>query len=497
MVNYICARGICMNYDVIVIGAGVVGCAAAMELTKHTRADGAPLRVLVLERGEDVCTGTSKANSAIVHAGFDALPGTKKALYNVRGSKRMESLCAELQIPYKRCGALVLCFEEAEIQKLRELLERGVKNGVEGVEILDSARLHELEPNVSEKAVAALWAPTSGIVCPFELTAAMAENAVRNGAEFRFDTLVTGLKPIEGGWQIETGQGSFTAACVVNAAGVYGDELHNMVSEDKITIQPRAGEYCLLDKKVGAVAQHTLFRLPSAMGKGILVTPTVHGNTLIGPTAHDVEDKEQTETTDAGLAEVMRMGQDSVPSLPRGRTITSFSGLRAHIVSGSDDFRIGAVAGAPGMFEAVGIESPGLSSAPAIGEELANEITAYLGGGDNAAYIPGREPVIRPDELSFEARQELVRQNPAYGQIVCRCERVSEGEIVDAIRRRPGARSLDGVKRRTRAGMGRCQGGFCAPRVMELLSRELGVPQTELTKNGGAPLVIGYTREEE
>ena len=479
-----------MLYDVIVIGAGVTGCAAAMELTRFD------LRVAVLEKEEDVCCGTSKANSAIVHAGFDARPGTNKARFNVLGSKRMPALCRELDVPYRNCGALVLCFDEADRPRLEELLRRGEANGVD-VRIVEKDGLRALEPNVSDAAVAALYAPTSAIVCPFELTAAMAENAAANGAEFFFDTPVRSIAPFDAGWRVLTDKGPFEAKVVVNAAGLYSGELHNMVSENKLTVTPRKGEYVLLDKKAGGLVSRTIFQVPGPMGKGVLVTPTVHGNLLAGPTAVDVPDPQATNTTQAGIDDLLARARQSVPTLPVFRTITGFAGLRAHVKQeGGTDFILGPVEDAPGFLDAVGIESPGLSAAPAIGEYLAAEAAKYLSAGKNESYRPGREPVYRPNEMPWDQRVEFIKAHPAYGQIICRCEQVSEGEIVAAIHRKPGARSLDGVKRRTRAGMGRCQAGFCSPRVLEILSRELGVPQEELTKSGGASRpIVGFTRE--
>ena len=477
-----------MLYDVIVIGAGVTGCAVAMELSKYK------LRVAVAERREDVCTGASKANSAIVHAGYDPVPGTMMARFNVRGCRLLEPLCKQLNVPYKRCGSLVLCFDEADRPRLTDLLERGLENGVEGLRIIDRDELRDLEPNISPSAVAALYAPTGAIICPFELTAAMAENAVRNGAEIFFDSPVTDLVREGELWRVVTAKGDLLTRQVVNAAGVYGAELHNMVSDNKLSIMPRRGEYVLLDQRAGYVVNRTVFQLPGKLGKGVLVTPTVYGNILIGPTADDVPDPEATETTAEGQARILNTAQLSVNDLPRSQTITSFSGLRAHLDRAEHDFYIRQEV--PGFYDVIGIESPGLTAAPAIGEYVAGEIAALLNAEPNTEYRPGRDRVIRIKELSFDERAALVAAEPAYGQIICRCEGVTEGEILDAIRRKPGARSLDGVKRRVRAGMGRCQSGFCTPRVLELLSRELGVPMTELTKNGGAPLLVSPLREE-
>ena len=480
-----------MLYDVIVIGAGVVGCAAAMELGKLD------LKTAVLERAEDVGTGASKANSAIVHAGFDPVPGTLMARFNLLGNRRMPALCKDLDIPFDQCGALVLCFDEADRPKLDDLLARGFKNGETNLRIVERGELREMEPNVSEEAVAALWAPTSGIICPFELTEAMAENAVRNGCEFFFRAEVTAIERRDDRWVLTTPRGEFEARCVVNAAGLYSDVLHNAVGGGPVTIRGRRGEYCLLDKKTRGLVRHTIFQLPGKLGKGVLVTPTVHGNILVGPTADDVDDKEATETTEAGVSRLLSAARRSVPGLPRGRNITSFAGLRAHLVRDEHDFLLGPVEGAPGYIAAIGIESPGLTAAPALGEYLAGLCRDYLHAAPNKNYRPGRDRVVRLNTLSRDERAALIKDNPAYGRIVCRCEGVTEGEIVDAIRRFPGAVSVDGVKRRTRAGMGRCQGGFCLPKVLRILSRETGIPMTELTKNGGAPLLTGATRGEE
>ena len=476
-----------MQYDVLVVGAGVVGCATAMELGKYS------LRAAVIEAGEDVCTGTSKANSAIVHAGFDARPGSLMARFNVEGSHAMPKLCERLQIPFRRCGALVLCFNEADRPGLEELLLRGVKNGVHGLRIVEREELHELEPNVSPEAVAALYAPTSGIVCPFGLTYAFAENAAKNGVKFQFDTTVTGFAPIKGGWRVETDKGSFETRLVVNAAGVHADELHNAVdAAHPMQIIARRGDYFLLDHAAAGHVHHTIFQLPGKYGKGVLVTPTVHGNLLVGPTAIDVDDKEATATTAAGLNEVREKSGLAVKDLPMRQTITSFAGLRAH--EPRHDFFIGEIAS--GFVDCAAIESPGLSSAPAVGAMVADIVKNSLHLEDDPTFDPTRKGILDPKMLPFEERAALIKENPAYGQIICRCESVTEGEIIDAIHRVPGARSLDGVKRRTRAGMGRCQAGFCSPRVMEILARELGVPQSEITKAGGKSKIIVGTNKD-
>ncbi len=474
-------------YDAVIIGGGVVGCSIARELSRYH------VKLALLERNEDVCTGTSKANSAIVHAGFDAEPGSLKARFNVEGSQKMEELCQTLDVPYRRCGALVVSFSTEDRPRLEALMERGRKNGVAGLEILEGEELHRREPALNQNIPAALYAATSAIVCPFELTAAMAENAQHNGAEFRFDTCVERVERTPGGtFTVHTDRGTFESRIVISAAGVYGDVIHNQLCADQRHILPRRGEYCLLDRKDGALVNHTVFQLPSSMGKGVLVTPTVHGNLLLGPTAIDQEDKDVTATTAQGTDQLLATAERSVPHLPTRDIITGFAGLRAHLADGADDFVVGE--SAAGFFEALGIESPGLTAAPAIGAYLAELAAKHLGAEEKSNFDGTRKAIVCVRSLPFAQRKALIEANPAYGQIICRCEQISEGEIIDAIHR--GARSLDGVKRRCRAGMGRCQGGFCAPRVMEILSRELGVPQTELTKSGGdSRLLTGYTKE--
>ena len=499
------------DYDVIITGAGVTGCAIARFLSRYE------LSVLVLEKEEDVCSGTSKANSAIVHAGFDAKTGTAKARFNVAGSRMMEELSKKLDFAYRRNGSMVVCFDEAGRQGLIDLRERGKKNGVEGLRVVDGAEARHLEPNLSEEVKYALIAPTGAIVCPFELTAALAENAAANSVEFAFLREVTGIEATDGGFRVntrvvgeaadDTGE-SYTARFFVNAAGVMCDAIHNMVGTDRIHITPRKGDYILMDREVGGFVEHTVFQLPGVYGKGVLVTPTVHGNLLAGPTAVDVEDPEYTATTAAELAEVTGVSMKSVPGLPVKYTITSFAGLRAHLTGHEtldgddgmdsqdagepDDFIVGERKDVPGFFEAAGIESPGLSAAPAIGVFLANAIAKKAGAQLKKDWNGVREGIIRPSELTDEERSELIARDPAYGHVVCRCENVTEGEIRDAIKRNPGARSLDGIKRRVRAGMGRCQAGFCTPGTMELIAEMLGIPETAVCKNRpGSELLVG------
>ena len=474
-------------YDILIIGGGVTGAAIARELSRYD------LKTALLEKGEDVCSGTSKANSGIAHAGFDAVPGSLKAKMNIRGSQMMEELSRKLDFPYKRNGSLVLCFDEKDRPRLEKLLQQGKENGVEGLEILEKKELLALEPALSEEVVCALHAPTGGIVCPFKLTIALAENAAVNGVEFHLNEGVKRVQPgtVEG-YTVETGKGTYETRIVVNAAGLYGDEIHNQVSGEKLHITPRKGEYCLMDKKIGQLVSHTIFQMPTAMGKGVLVTPTVHGNLMVGPTATDISDEEGVDTTAEGLDEVLKKAALSVKSLPRGVTITSFAGLRAH--EDHDDFILGEVKDAPGFFDAVGIESPGLTSAPAIGEWMAEKIVEKLRKTqkveEKKAFQETRKDIPNIASMDQAEAAALIAENPAYGTIICRCEKVTEGEIIDAIRRPLGARSLDGIKRRTRAGMGRCQAGFCSTKVMDILARELGIPLEEVTKAGGASRML-------
>ncbi|MDO4488010.1 MAG: NAD(P)/FAD-dependent oxidoreductase [Eubacteriales bacterium] len=481
-----------MNMDVLVIGGGVIGCSILRELSRYD------LRCVLVEKEEDVCSGTSKANSAIVHAGFDAKPGSLKAKMNVRGNEMMGKIAEDLDVDFKRNGSLVLLFDEADRPALNDLYEKGIANGVKDLRIVERDELKKLEPNISDRVVAALYAPTGGIICPFMLTVANAENAAANGAEFIFNKEITGIERVSDGehahhYKVTTkDKDVIEAKYVVNAAGVYADKIHNMVSDRKLHITPRAGEYELLDKEAGGMVKRTIFQLPSKMGKGILVTPTIHGNLLLGPTATDQDDKEGTGTTAVGLETVRDKSALSIKNIPYGKVITAFSGLRAHEDGG--DFILGETEEGSGFFDAAGIESPGLTSAPAIGEYIAMLVAERAGAKKKENFIEKRNGIPHVAKLSKEERAALIKERPDYGVMVCRCEEISEGEIVDAIRRTPGARSLDGVKRRVRQGMGRCQAGFCTPRTMEILSREAGIPMEKICKNrkGSELLKEGY-----
>ena len=471
-----------MTYDVAIVGAGVVGGLIARELSRFK------ISVALLEKCNDVAMGTTKANSAIVHGGFDAQNGTLKAELNVKGTAMMPELCKKLSVPFKNNGSLVVAFSDGEMEHVKALYERGVKNGVPGLSVIDRDELRRIEPNISDKAVGALLCESAGIVCPYELTIAAVENAVTNGVEFIRNCRVKGINRVADEYVLDTSAGEICAKFIINAAGNFSDELAKMAGDDSIKIIPRKGEYYLLDKSVGNLAVHTIFQCPNEMGKGILVTPTVDGNLLIGPTAINIDKKDDTETTPEGLAEIVEKALKSVPSVSVRNAITSFAGVRSH--PETDDFIIGWSEKNDRFLNVAGIESPGLSSAPAIAIRVREILGEKLELSEKESYTDTREEPVRFRHMNDEQRAELIKKNSAYGRIVCRCETITEGEIIDAIKAPAGARDVDGVKRRTRAGMGRCQGGFCGSKVVEILARELGVPMNEITKFGGESKII-------
>ena len=473
-------------YDIAIIGAGIVGAMTARELTKYN------VSVCVLEKENDVALGATKANSAIVHAGFDAKPNSLKARLNVRGSEMMPKVTRELGVKYKNNGSLVLGFDENDRKVIDELFERGIKNGVKGLKILDSDELHTLEPNISTNAKYALYAPSGAIVCPYELCIAAMGNAMDNGAELKLNFKVTDIKENGGYYTVSSDTDSVDAAYIINASGLYSDDVARMVVDDSFDIHPRRGEYILLDKECGTLTSRTIFRTPSDKGKGILISPTVDGNFLCGPTAVDMTDKEDKSTTADGFGRIIAEARQNIESIPFNKTITSFCGLRA--VGSTGDFIINSPK--PSFINAAGIESPGLSASPAIAEyiiELLKKSGANL--KTNESFNPIRKPYHEFRESSVDEKNRVIKEHPEYGRVICRCETVTEGEIIDAIRTNPGARDIDGVKRRTRAGMGRCQGGFCLLYVSEILARELKIPFEKVTKSGGnSNIVIGKTK---
>ena len=474
-------------YDVAIIGAGVAGGLLARTLAAYD------IKLCILEKDSDVAMGSTRANSGIAHAGYDAEEGTLKAKLNVRGSQMMEQVTKELGVPYRKTGSLVIGFGDEDRETIEKLYARGLKNGVEGLRVIDGEEARRLEPGLSDRVNCALYAPTAGIVCPYELAIAAVGNAMDNGAELFLDFQVRHIEKKEDCYKISSGSRTVSARYVVNAAGIYADEIAKMAGDDSIRIHPRRGEYLLLDRECGNLVSHTIFRTPSKKGKGILITPTVDGNLLLGPTSVDGEDKEDKATTEEGLAQIIARAQENVKNLPLRKVITSFTGLRA--VGNTGDFII--TSPARGFVNVAGIESPGLTAAPAIAEYVAEMLADQgLALKRKEDYQPLRKPVYAFRNASVEEKNEMIRQDKAYGRVVCRCETVTEGEIVAAIHQNPPARDLDGIKRRTRAQMGRCQGGFCMPYLMEILSRELGVPYEEITKSGpGSEINVCRTKE--
>ena len=474
-------------YKVAIIGAGVVGGMLARELTRYG------LSVCILEKENDVAMGASKANSAIVHAGFDAKEGSLKALLNVKGSQMMATVAKELGVKYRNNGSLVIGFNEEDEKTIQALYERGVKNGVLGLEVLDQAALKEKEPHISANATCALWAPTGAIVCPYELTVAAVGNAMDNGAELKRNFAVCEIEKKENSYIIKSDNDQIEAEWVINAAGIYADKIAKMVGDDRFDIHPRKGEYILLDRECEGLVNSTVFRTPSKMGKGILISPTVDNNILLGPTSTDEVDKTNTATTQVGFDKIIKESLENVDSVPLNKTITSFCGIRA--VGNTGDFIIDCVE--KGFINVAGIESPGLSASPAIAvyvrnlmEEMGVELV------ERNDFNPIRKPMHYFKEATIEEKNEIIKADKSFGKIVCRCETVTEGEILEAIRTNPKPRDLDGVKRRTRAQMGRCQGGFCMPYIIELLSKELDIPYEEVTKFGGnSTVLVGLTKE--
>lgn len=466
-------------FDVAIIGAGVVGALTARELTRYK------LSVCLLEKENDVACGASKANSGIIHGGFDPEPGTLKARLNAKGVPLLYKAARELNVPCKNNGSMVLAFGKEEDAVIDELYARGIKNGIKGMDILSGTEARRLESNLSDKVTKALLVTNSGIICPYALTIAAAGNAMDNGAELRTNYEVTAIVRAEDGFRVCSADGrQITARYLVNCAGGFADKIAEIAGDKFFEIIPRAGEYMLLDKSEGETVSHTIFQVPTANGKGILVTPTADGNLLLGPTAERVETPDNTETTAGGLKTVTELAKKSVPSVNTRAVITSFSGVRASEKSG--DFIIKESDKVKGLIHAAAIDSPGLSSSAAIAEYIAELLEkSGLELTENPDFNGTREDTHAFKKMSDEEKDEYIKQNPAYGRIICRCETVSEGEIIDALRRNPKATDIDGVKRRTRAGMGRCQGGFCMPYVMRLIEKETGKPMTGITKRGG------------
>lgn len=447
-------------YDVAIIGSGIVGAACAYRLSRFN------LKTVVIEKNNDVCCGTTKANSAIIHAGYDPKPNTLMARLNVEGSKMTQEICEKLAIPYKQIGSLVAAFSEEEAKTIEELYQRGVKNGVQGVKVIGKDELKKLEPNISDEAVCALYAPTAAIVNPWEYGLAMAETAVRNGTEIMLEAEVTGIDKNKNSWNIHTAKGDIEAEYVINAAGVNSDDIHNMVAEETFRILPSAGEYYLLDKSEGTRVSHIVFQCPNKEGKGTLVAPTVHGNLIVGPNSVS-GDKEDISTKTASLDFIRETASKSVPSIAFRENIRNFTGIRAN--STINDFIIEFAA--EHFLDLAGIKSPGLSAAPAIAK-MAEEMLIENGleAVEKENFIDKRTHIVFK-HLSAPVKNQVIYQNPAYGRVICRCETITEGEIIAALNSPIPPVSLDGIKRRAGSGMGRCQGGFCGPKILEIMAK--------------------------
>lgn len=464
------------NADVVIIGGGIIGTAVARELSKYC------LDVILLEKETDVAIGTTKANSGIVHAGFDAHEGTMKARMNVRGNELYHKLNDELELGIKFIGSLVVATSNDEMQTVQELLRRGRANGVPGLAVVCKDELLKKESNLSSKVLGALWAPTAGVIIPFEAAVAFAENAIRNGVEIIRECPVEDILMEDDQVKaVKTAMGTITTKYVINAAGLFADEISAMAGDHSFTIIPRKGEYMLFDKKVQLV-NSVIFPAPSKVSKGILVAPTAHGNVFVGPNAQDVGDKEDIATTPQGMDEILAGAEKLVPNIPVKTAITGFAGLRA--TSSTGDFVLGASKVTKGLIQAGGIQSPGLTAAPAIAEFLVTELAASgLELTLKANFKPQNPSRIVMKELSVAEKEAVITENHLFGRVICRCESITEGEIVAAITSPCGALTVDGVKRRTRAGMGRCQGGFCGPRVTAIIARELNMPITKVRKD--------------
>ncbi|WP_419067879.1 NAD(P)/FAD-dependent oxidoreductase [Candidatus Allofournierella excrementavium] len=474
-------------YDVVIIGCGVVGASAAYELARYK------LRVAVLEAAADIAAGTTKANSAIIHAGYDPEPGTLMARLNVEGNRLTGEICEKLQVPFKRVGSLVVAFSPEQLPTLRTLYDRGCKNGVPGLRLLSGEEARAMEPGLSEEVCGALLAPSAGIIDPWGFAIAMAETAVRGGVELRRDCPVTGIEDTGAGFVLHTPAGDVAARFVLNAAGVDADRVHEMLEPNDWHTLPSRGEYYLLDKSEHDRVSRVIFQCPGPEGKGVLVAPTIHGNLICGPNAEAVEDRLDLGNTAAGMAEVRAKASRSVPGIQWRQNIRNFAGLRANTTR--SDFIIEESGAHPGFIDLAGIKSPGLSSAPAIAKMAAEMLAADgLVLEPDPDFVDKREHIVFKN-LSAEEKNELIRKDPRYGRVVCRCETITEGEIVAALHSPIPPRSINGVKRRCNAGMGRCQGGFCGPRVQEIIARELGIDQAEvLLEQAGSTILTGRTK---
>jgi len=459
--------------DIVIIGAGIAGTYVARELARYK------LEIVLIDKENDVANETTMANSAIIHAGYDAEPGTLKSQYNVAGNPMFDQVCEELDVPFKRIGSMVLAFSQEDELILEKLYQQGMTTGVPGLSLISGDEVRALEANVSSEVTGALLAETAAIVSPYELAIGLAENAIDNGVTCALNTEVVSITKIKLGYRVETNRTSYETKYVINCGGVFADKISGMVGDNSFKIKPRKGHYYVMDKPVGQMFNHVLFQCPSSKGKGILVTPTVHGNVLIGPDSEFSSDKNDLATDAEHLSEVRAIAHKTSDKIPFGQVIRSFVGLRAS--SDGHDFIIGESKVAENFIQVAGFESPGLSSIPAVALEVVNIIKAKEGQlHRREAFNPRRKPVVRFMELSNEDKDRMIKEEASFGNMICRCEMVTEAEIVDCIHRNAGATTLKGVKKRTRPGMGRCQGGFCGPRVVEILARELGTSMEDV-----------------
>ncbi len=476
-------------WDAIIIGAGVVGCSVARELSRYQ------LRILVVEKETDVCSGTSKGNSAMVHAGYDPTPGSLKAKFNVQGNAMFDTLCAELEVPFERSGTMLIALSESELAEIRRLEENARVNGVH-VDVLAGPAVHRRFPGLGPEVVGTLFAPSGGMVNPYGLVIALAENACINGAQFELNTKVTGIEPVPDGWRVMTTKGTHDGKLVLNCAGTGADAINNMVSKDTFSITPRYGSHILLDREYGRFVDATITQTPKKLAtgghtKGQGIMPSVDGTVILGCDAEDRLDPDDSSTTAASINKILDYFEENwrhfpiareIPTFPREGCITAYGGLRAHC--DRDDFIIGEPSDSAGFFNAAGIESPGLTAAPAIGKHLALLAAERLAAAPRADFIATRKKIKSFRTMSEAERDAAIREDPLYGKIVCRCELVTEAEVRQAIRRPLGAQSVTAVKMRTRAGMGRCQGGFCGPHIVRILSDELGISPLEVVQSG-------------
>ena len=453
------------------------------------------LNVAVLEAENDVAIGTSKANSAIIHAGYDPVPGTLMARLNVEGNKLVGEISEQLHVPISHCGSLVIAFSDSELEHLKKLYDRGIKNGVPELYLLDREETLKEEPNLSEEVCGSLYAKTASVISPWDLTLAMAEVAVKNGTDLFLNTKVNAITKEDGIFTVTAENGNtFKGKYIVNAAGVYSDVVHEMIGEKEFTVNPTKGEYCLLDKSEGTRVKHVIFQCPNELGKGVLVGPTVHGNLIVGPNAEPGTGRDDKANTSKALDFVKKTALRSVPSISFRENIRNFAGVRAN--TEFDEFLIGESKTVKGFLNLAGIKSPGLTASPAIGKyacELLETMGLELVEKDD---FDNTREVIRFKELGAEEKNDLIKKDPRYGRVICRCETVTEGEIVASLHEVIPARSIAGVKRRCNAGMGRCQGGFCSPRVAAIIARELGIDETEIMEDRAESYVlIGKLKE--